>query len=176
VLSKAENIQKFVKHASTDRAALQAELSHYNPVLLAIRQGNLDILKLVLTASGTTLKSAIKNAYKNAFINAAESGNIDMFKYLLESGLSYEDQYADGILMAAVESNQLDMVKYLSGLKHYTAQTLNKALVEAASRGRRDLASFLMLSMGASPSGAFALAKKQGRRIAPQFLSSIGYM
>jgi ankyrin repeat protein len=88
-----------------------------NPILGAIRAGNLEIVKYLLQQSRLTMDTAKVHVHK-AFDYAAYSGSIDVFEYLVESGLRYDPYWLSEMTATAAKQGHMKMVKYLIALDH----------------------------------------------------------
>jgi len=122
-------------HIDIVKLMLEKGTTNYNEaMIIAAKNGHIDIVKLMLE-KGTT-------NYNEAMINAAKNGHIDIVKLMLEKGA----KNYDWTMINAAKNGHIDIVKLLL---EYGATDYDWTMINAAGNGHIDIVK-LMLEKGAT--------------------------
>lgn len=134
-------------HATDDRDTL-ADIDKTSPLLIAAKQGNVDMVSLLLQYN-VDVNTADENG-NTALIEACSNGNVEIVKKLLEANADTEKQNIDGhtAIMTASETGNPKIVLLL--LKHGANPNAQRrddgytALMLATCRGHTEAVDYLL--------------------------------
>jgi ankyrin repeat protein len=121
LLSTASEYGKLetVEYLVSQNVKLETTVGYYNyntALTMAIEDNRLDIAKL-LQKSDAKFQTQEDSNVENALEYACENGNLDMIKWIIDSGYTLTTNQKVGALTYAAQNNRINVLKYLLNVK-----------------------------------------------------------